>query len=144
MLDLNQELRKMQEVADPAPKATEHAVAAAFRRRHTARLPVWRLAAAAALVAACGAWLWFANRAADTPKRAATQPPAEHATDFYVLDPLAPGVRDGHGRLVRIALPPGEGFGGISAPWSTAGGAAVQAEVLLGDDGAAHAVRFLY
>ncbi len=143
MLNFERELRNLRDLADPAPEATERAVLEAFRRRRRSPTP-WRLAAAAVLLAACGAWLWFANRPADSGERAAAAPPTEHATDFIVLDPLAPGVRDGHGRLVRIPLPPGEGFGGIPAPWPAAPGATVRAEVLVGDDGAAHAVRFVY
>lgn len=143
---LAEELRKLRKAPDPAPEATEQAVLEAFRRRREKpKVAAWRLAAAAVALIAVGVVAWFQTRSGGQSEEArpTVQIASQQSTGFIVLDPLAPGILEGHGRLVRITLPPGEGFAGLPAP-PNADGAALQADILLGDDGIPHAVRFIY
>lgn len=144
--DLSRELSALRAAPDPVPEATERAVIEAFRLRQ-ARPGVsgWLLAAAAAVILAIGAAVWFQSRPAESFEvvESAAGSATGQTTAFYVLDPLAPGILDGRGRLVRLTLPPGEGFVGLPRPLEARDGD-VQAEILLGDDGVPHAVRFVY
>ena len=96
---------------------------------------------AAALILIAGPSLWFALREPDVP------PPAPDErivlyTPFVVLDPLSPDLAAGRGRLVRATLPSNAPAAyGLFLP-NTQG--SVEADVLLGDDGAVYAVRFVY
>ncbi len=140
---LADELRTLGEGVDPAPVSTEQAVIAAFRRRHERPVSPWRWAAAAVVLVALGAAAWFQLRPSAPFPEAEPELALERSTEFFVLDPVGPGIFDGRGRLVRITLPPGEGFAGLPVP-TDAAGAAMKADVLLGDDGFPHAVRFVY
>jgi hypothetical protein len=102
--------------------------------------PRWLLLAAAILLVASPA-LWFASH-----KPEATPPAADERivryTPFLVLDPLSPDLAAGRGRLVRATLPSSAPAAyGLFLP-DTQG--SVEADVLLGDDGAIYAVRFVY
>ena len=113
-------------------------LAAALRPQGSNRR--WLLLAAALLLIAAPS-LWFALRQPDAP------PPAPDArivryTPFLVLDPLSPDLAAGRGRLVRATLPSSAPAAyGLFLP-DTQG--TVEADVLLGDDGAIYAVRFVY
>ena len=91
-----------------------------------------RLCAEQSLSAALGA----------TPSYDAPAAPVVRYTPFLVLDPLSPDLAAGRGRLVRATLPSSAPAAyGLFLP-DTQG--TVEADVLLGDDGAIYAVRFVY
>lgn len=140
---LQNELARLADVPDPTPPETEQALLAAYRRRRAgSRARPWLFAAAAAAVLLVAFWLEDRPPTA-RPETAETTMPAIRVTPFIVLDPLAPAIADGRGRLVRLDLPPGEGFAGLPRPLE-ARSSAIQADVLIGDDGVPHAVRFVY
>ncbi|MDA0205506.1 MAG: hypothetical protein O3A53_12855 [Acidobacteria bacterium] len=98
---------------------------------------------AAALILIAGPSLWFALRKPDVPPPApAPDERIVRYTPFLVLDPLSPDLAAGRGRLVRATLPSSAPAAyGLFLP-DTQG--SVEADVLLGDDGAIYAVRFVY
>ncbi|MBI3678866.1 MAG: hypothetical protein HY235_00420 [Acidobacteria bacterium] len=123
-----------------APAAVETAVVAAFRGRKQKflkRWPAWAavpIAAAALLIAVL---LWRS----DKPQPAA---PVEMVTEFVPLrygKPLEPGEPI---QLIRIQVPQAEllRLGMPVAPDS--GARLVKADVVLGEDGLAKAIRFVY
>ena len=99
----------------------------------------WLLLAAALMLIA-GPSLWFALRKPDVPPPAPDERIVRY-TPFLVLDPLSPDLAAGRGRLVRATLPSHAPAYGLFLP-DTQG--SVEADVLLGDDGAIYAVRFVY
>jgi hypothetical protein len=100
----------------------------------------WLLLAAAVLLIAVPG-LWFALRTPEPPPLAPDERVVRY-TPFLVLDPLSPDLAAGRGRMVRATLPSSAPAAyGLLLP-DTEG--SVQADVLLGDDGAIHAVRFVY
>ena len=128
-----------------APARVEAAMIAAFRertRRDRSRNWVWGLAAAAALLAA--AFLWRGSKP-DPPVDAAANaaPPTEVATEYIPLRRgriLEPGE---FSQVVRIRLAQSEmrRFGmPVEAGWERS---AVNADVVIGQDGMARAIRFV-
>lgn len=121
----------------PAPAVSQQ-LAAALRPQPSNRRRLL-LAAAALLVA--GSSLWFALRKSETPTAAQAIRIVRY-TPFLVLDPLSPELAAGRGRLVRATLPSSAPAAyGLFLPNTED---SVQADVLLGDDGAIYAVRFVY
>jgi hypothetical protein len=99
------------------------------------------LALAAAVLLIAGPTLWLALREPDVPPPAPEERIVRY-TPFLVLDPLSPDIAAGRGRLVRATLPSSAPAAyGLFLP-DTQG--SIQADVLLGDDGAIYAVRFVY
>jgi hypothetical protein len=117
-------------------------------RRAEARRNVWMFAAAAALALAAGttAWESFARQTAAAPAQAATALASrEIVTDFL---PLAySSVPLSGGQLIRMEVPRAAltSFGLTPPDAAEAGQAAgtVLADVIVGDDGLARAVRFV-
>jgi hypothetical protein len=113
-------------------------LAAALQPQRSARR--WLLLAAA-LILIAGPSLWFALRKPDVPPPEPDERIVRY-TPFLVLDPLSPDLAAGRGRLVRATLPcSAPAAYGLFLP-DTQG--SVEADVLLGDDGAIYAVRFVY
>lgn len=110
---------------------------AAQRRQPSRRLPAWSAWAAGMAAAVALAVLW--PRPAAPPVSA---PPQTAATGVIEFLPLTPdGLPPSGGRLVRVYLPnTAPGYWGL--PIAEAG-SVLPAEVILGDDGVAHAVRFV-
>jgi hypothetical protein len=106
----------------------------ARRRKHTRVRWAWAAAAALAIGIGLGAWL------AQLPEPAAEARGAP--SGFLLLDYGRPTRELTAGRLVRVTLPPTapEWFGLPSDPAAREG---IEAEILLGDDGVAQAVRFV-
>ncbi len=122
----------------PAP-AVSPRLAAALRPQPKKRR--WLLPVAAAALVIAGSSLWFAPRETDVPAPAPEERIVRY-TPFLVLDPLSPDLAAGRGRLVRATLPSSApAVYGLVLPDVEE---SVQAEVLLGDDGAIYAVRFAY
>lgn len=121
----------------PVP-AVSPQLAAALRPGPSSRR--WLLLAAAVVLIA-GPSVWVALREPAPPPLA----PDEHIvryTPFYVLDPLSPDLAAGRGRMVRATLPSSAPAAyGLFLPDAEG---SVEADVLLGDDGAIYAVRFVY
>jgi len=123
-------------------------VAADRERRAVARRNVWALAAAAALILAAGgaAWQSFARRTAAAPTRPdAALGSREITTDFL---PLAySGVPISGGQMIRLEVPRSAlASFGLTPPESAEPGQSagtVLADVVVGDDGLARAVRFV-
>jgi hypothetical protein len=111
---------------------------AAARKPRTAP---WVWAAAAALAIGIGVGAWFSY---EKPAPVATVSPApiETAGEFVLLDYGRPTPGLTAGRLVRVTLPPSAPawFGLPVDPRAREG---IEAEVLLGDDGVAQAVRLV-
>jgi hypothetical protein len=124
----------------------EAAVLQAFHQREARRPRLWvGLAAAAALVLGISAALVWPDRAApDKPGSVASQQTAgEVGTDYFPLR-AGPVLDAGEmGRVMRVAVPRSSlarfGF----HPSAAAGTGAIQADVLVGMDGTARAVRFV-
>jgi hypothetical protein len=117
-------------------------------RRAAARHNVLAFAAAAALVVAAGtsAWQSFARRAAAASTRTASAPASrEVATEFLPL--TYSGVPLSGGQMIRLEVPRAAlaSFGltppEAAEPGQSAG--TVIADVVVGDDGLARAVRFV-
>lgn len=109
----------------------------AVRANRRPNLWPWGLTAAALLAVGL-----FAPSPAPPPVEVAPEASqASVASEFFVLDPVRPieGMRSG--RLVRVTLPAdAPSYFGLP-PRSRSG--PVEADVLLGDDGIARAVRFV-
>ena len=117
-------------------------------RRAAARRNLLAFAAAAALVVAIGgsAWRSYARRAAAASTRADTALASrEITTDFLAL--AYSGVPISGGQIIRLEVPRAAlaSFGLTPPEASDAGQAAgtVLADVVVGDDGLARAVRFV-
>lgn len=101
----------------------------------------WGWAAAAAAAAALAAVGLFLSQSPEPQTTAVIESAPIQTTEFFVLDPVRPIEEMHSGRLVRVTLPAdapdyfGLPMGGRSGP--------VEADVLLGDDGIARAVRFI-
>jgi hypothetical protein len=123
--------------AAPAPAVSPQLAAAL--QPHPGRRR-WLLLAAAVLLIA-GPSLWLGLREPHAPPPAPDERVVRY-TPFLVLDPLSPDLAAGRGRLVRATLPPSAPAAyGLLLPDRHG---PVQADVLLGDDGAIYAVRFAY
>lgn len=115
--------------------AVEDRLREEFRRRHrrTAR-PTW-LAAAAAFAAVA----WFVAR---TPDPVAPPVAREVRTEFFAFDPLAAeGVGDAYIVRVRVPRATMASYGIPVNPESL--DQRVEADLLVGGDGAARAIRFV-
>ena len=124
------------------PPALEEKMRARFRARRPMAAPApWRWAAAAALAAGLGLGAWFGS--SDPPKPAPQPPMAEFATPFLLLDYGRPTQELTSGRLVRVTLPP-SAPAWFGLPVDPAAREGIEAEVLLGDDGVAQAVRLVH
>lgn len=100
------------------------------------------LVAAALLLAAPALWFAFQERPEPPAPLVAVEETAERLTPFLVLDPLSLDLAAGRGRLIRARLPPSASLAfGLSIPATED---ALEADVLLGDDGVVYAVRFVY
>jgi hypothetical protein len=101
----------------------------------------WLLLAAAGVLIA-GPSLWFALREPEAPQPQAPDERIVRYTPFLVLDPLSPDFAAGRGRMVRATLPSSAPAAyGLYLPETRE---SIEADVLLGDDGAIYAVRFVY
>lgn len=101
----------------------------------------WLLLAAAVLLIA-GPSLWFGLRKPEVPPPPTPNERIVRYTPFLVLDPLSPDLAAGRGRMVRATLPSSAPAAyGLFLPVTEG---SVEADVLLGDDGAIYAVRFVY
>ena len=135
----------LQELADadrdrrPSP-SVEDALIEQMRSRRRAAGPL-RWAAAAVLALTAGA-AWLAVRDDPPPSPAVAQRPQPAATEFYVLQTGRPLSEMRSGRLMRVTLPASAPiyFGLPPLP----PGSGVDADILVGDDGVAQAVRFVY
>ena len=119
------------EMGGPPPEL-ESSLRQRFRRRKRASSSwPWAAAAALAIGVGIGAWVSLEQEPPDPPQRA-----------FLLLDHGRPTRELTSGRLVRVTLPPTAAawFGLPVDPGARRG---VEAEVLLGDDGVAQAVRFV-
>jgi hypothetical protein len=124
---------------DAPASAVSPQLAAALRPQSNKRR--WLLLAAAAVLLIAGSTLWFVPRKAEVPVLAPDERIVRY-TPFVVLDPLSPDLAAGRGRLVRATLPSSAPAAyGLFLPNVQE---SVQADVLLGDDGAIYAVRFVY
>jgi hypothetical protein len=123
----------------PVP-AVSPQLAAALQPRSTGNRR-WLLLAAAVLLIA-GPSLWFGLRKPEVPPPPAPDERIVRYTPFLVLDPLSPDLAAGRGRMVRATLPSSAPAAyGLFLPVTEG---SVEADVLLGDDGAIYAVRFVY
>jgi hypothetical protein len=125
----------------------------AYRERYSRRVPPARelrgwLAAAAVVLLAAGT-LWMGGRPPQVPLGAAKSPVAvaapgdEQEAAFIPLPNAAGSPQDEDVDLVRVELPR-SAITALGIPASDEGGAeSVEAEVLVGPDGMACAVRFL-
>jgi len=96
---------------------------------------------AAAIVLIGGPSLWLALRKPVVPPLALDERVVQY-TPFLVLDPLSPDLAAGRGRMVRATLPSSAPAAyGLYLPYTAD---TVVADILLGDDGAIYAVRFVY
>lgn len=127
-----------------APARVEQALLRAFREKHQARKPsgawwrVWATAAAAAVVVAVLA-LRPGPDAPATPEVAAE----EVATDYIPMGLATSLVPSEFTHVVRISLPRSEMVRfGFPAP-ANPGDSRVKADVMLGEDGIARAIRFV-
>jgi hypothetical protein len=124
------------------PSPIEERMRVRFRaRRPKAPAAPWGWAAAAALAAGLGLGAWFSLR--ETPKPAPEPPPALAVTPFFLLDYGRPTHEVTSGRLVRVTLPP-SAPAWFGLPVDPAAREGIEAEVLLGDDGVAQAVRLVH
>jgi len=118
----------------PSPEV-QRALGASVRARRTKRPWLWAAAAALATVGL------FLSQSTEPRGAAVVESAPMQTTEFFVLDPVRPIEEMRSGRLVRVTLPAdapdyfGLPMGGRSGP--------VEADVLLGDDGIARAVRFI-
>jgi hypothetical protein len=154
MKDLNDALRQLKAAdagltASPEIAARLRAEVRALARARTRRLQarVLQLAAVIALVAIPLAWwlsAWMAHARSDGsgPERASAL--GETTTAFFPL--FYSSVPISGGRLVRMEVPQSAParFGVIAAQTSGASPGMVIADVLVGDDGLARAVRFVH
>jgi len=146
MSELERLLREVAEAdrsAEPSADARDR-LAGAVRANRRAKAWPWALAAAAVL--AIGLFVPEPRTAppdavADGASEAAPIAAEVSASEFLVLDPVLPieGMRSG--RLVRVTLP-ADAPSYFGLPLRSRSGP-VEADVLLGDDGIARAVRFV-
>ena len=125
----------------------EMRAAAGRDRRAAARRNILAFATAAALVVAAGASAWqsFAHRAAERSTRATALASREIATDFL---PLAySSVPLSGGQMIRLEVPRAAlASFGLTPPEAAEAGQSsgtVLADIVVGDDGLARAVRFV-
>lgn len=132
---LLREVAEADRAAEPSAE-TRQGLADAVRANRRVKLWPWGLAAAAVLAVG-----FLASQPEPSPPEATEQAIEVSASEFFVLDPVRPieGMRSG--RLVRVTLPAdAPSYFGLP-PRSRSG--PVEADVLLGDDGIARAVRFV-
>ena len=129
-----------QTMGAPAPEL-ESKLRTRFRARAKPPSPApWAWAAAAVLAAGVGFGAWVSRI---EPHRPA--PPAirvEEPSPFVLLDYGRPTRELTAGRLVRVTLPP-SAPAWFGLPVDPAAREGIEAEVLLGDDGVAQAVRLV-
>ncbi len=141
--DLKQALERLAELAPRAPRAVaEERLARAFRSRRHRRMPVF-WAAAAAFVLIALAWA-FAHRVAPHPAASSANSAYVAATSGFVALPYAQSdVPLEEAVIVRVRLQPSA----LSALGMHVGGSigagAVDADLLVGQDGVPRAVRLI-
>jgi hypothetical protein len=142
---LSRALRRMaaEDQALEARPETEAAVIAAFRKRRESTRSGWWLAAAAALVMGVASALWWTGRSPEPVAQAPANGPTEVGTDYFPLR-AGPVLDAGEfGRVIRVPVSRATmvrfGLTATAIP----GGDLVNADVLLGMDGTARAVRFV-
>jgi hypothetical protein len=129
------------QMGEPRPEV-ETALRARFRARiHQARPARWVWAAAAALLIGIGVGAWFGWDEPASPVVSAPAPPEK--TPFVLLDYGRPTPNLTAGRLVRVTLPP-DAPAWLGLPFDPGTADGIEAEVLLGDDGVAQAVRLVH
>lgn len=122
---------------EEAPSRLEAALVAEFRRHHAAR--EWRRRAWAAVAASVLAFLGLT-----TLRMGSAPAPAAAATHFLAMPGVDPREPLDHGRVVRVELPRSS-LRTFGLPMNEERGfEAVKADVLLGEDGMARAIRFLH
>jgi hypothetical protein len=140
---LRAELRNLAEAMGGPPPALEITLRAKFRNaaRKPPR-PVWVWAAAAALVLGICVGAWFAQHRSAPPIAGGPAPAAVGQGEFLLLDYGRPTPALTAGRLVRVTLPPtAPAWFGLPVDPSASKG--IEADVLLGEDGVAQAVRLV-
>jgi len=133
---------KMRQLASALPREAspqvKERVAAAFRARHPRKAPVWFYAAAAVALLALG--LSFIH------KRQPASPPAAvvyNAPGFIALPYSQSGVPTESVVVIRVQVTPSQlSSMGVAVP-AAASTARLQADVLVGQDGVARAVRLV-
>lgn len=105
----------------------------------------WSWAASLAAVAALAAFLIGSSAWERRPSASSAPQQAEaRVTEFYPLAAFGPYDALDRGRLVRVRLPASAAFD-LGIPTRAAVGAdLLEADVFLGDDGVARAIRFVY
>ena len=132
---------KMRQLASALPRAAsprvEQRLAAAFRARHPRKAPLWIYAAAACVLLLLG--LSFVHKRQ-------TGPPADfvyNAPGFIALPYSQSGVPLESLVVIRVAVTPAQLSSlGVAVP-AAASTAGVEADVLVGQDGVARAVRLV-
>ncbi len=123
------QLERALERPDPSVRA---ALAVAVQKRRSRLVPwVWA-AAAAVLLALAGALTPSPEPAPPSPVRA--------SNPFVLLDYSRPITSADTGRMVRVSLP---GSAPAMLGFPVAGARRVEADILLGEDGSARAIRFI-
>ena len=150
MSNLDRLLRELAETdRDAKPSsAVEQALLARVRTKQAGKPRPWRWAAAAAAVIALAA-AWALHRpqpeqplVTHAPAQAPAQPQPGQVSEFYFIPTGRPIASLRSGRLVRVTLPStAPSYFGLPPLPADQG---VEADVLLGDDGVAQAVRFVY
>ncbi|MEZ5365264.1 MAG: hypothetical protein R2748_23780 [Bryobacterales bacterium] len=143
--ELQSELRRLAgSLGEPRPELEQQLLQRFRQSSAKRRRPqpwVWAAAAVLALGVAIGAWL--ARR--EPPQKASPQslrPRTHPAGTFLLLDYGRPTNEITAGRLVRVTLPP-SAAAWFGLPVDPAAHEGIEADVLLGDDGVAQAVRFV-
>lgn len=128
------------------PAEIEQKLSAAFREQAGLRTRTsWSWAASLAGVAALAAFL-IGSGAWERPPNPSAEPQeaAVRVTEFYPLATFGPYDELDRGRLVRVRLPASAAFDLGIAVRVERGSEPVEADVFLGDDGVARAIRFVY
>ena len=136
--EVRERMRELSESLGGPPPELEAKLRMRFRaRRRAAGAPRWAWAAAAMLAFGLGLGVWLDS---GVEVRPAAEPPGEQG--FLLLDYGRPTHELTAGRLVRVTLPPTAPawFGFPVDPGASEG---IEADVLIGDDGVAQAVRFV-
>ncbi|MCB9385875.1 MAG: hypothetical protein H6509_14795 [Bryobacterales bacterium] len=143
--ELRTELRRLADsLGEPRPEL-EQQLLQRFRRssarRRRSQPWVWAAAAVLALGLAMGAWLARREPPQKAPPAVASAEDAQPGP-FLLLDYGRPTNEITPGRLVRVTLPP-SAPAWFGLPVDPAAHEGIEADVLLGDDGVAQAVRLV-